>query len=411
MGKVTVVNMPDGQQWILPLVPKTWIDVGPTTPGDALRARLLEADAGTGILWHRQRPLFQGFPGLAQSIPTATFTAITGLSELIDNWSGHSDTTNTGRYFVPNTASNTTGGDWYLCSGYVPFNSTDATTPFTAGLRDTGSATVLEGGKVPSGAGHVVDTMVIDLMQMHGGNGDYVELMARQVTGAAVNTIVSGKSPSLTVRWVAADQAWSGFATPALPAVPHTWTASDLFTGSATGGARVPLNTELRDFVNFLNNPPIARLTSEGTSQTIPNGGVFTSIQLPTETVDTYGGHDNVTNNTRYTCQRAGLYLISGYVSIAEGAGGGTNNGYRAARLLQTIAAGGTQTYAGWTSLPQASTGTTGTGIYATALVRMAAGDYVELQLAHTQTNATVTRAVNSAANNCSRLLAVWMAA
>jgi hypothetical protein len=234
--------------------------------------------------------------------------------------------------------------------------------------------------------------------------------MARQVTGAAVNTIVSGKSPSLTVRWVATDPAGAGGATPALPA-PHVWAAADRATASATGTVGghtlVPLNRELRDVVAWLNNPPIARLTSEGGSQTIPNAGAWTSILFPTETVDSYNGHSTSTNTSRYTAQRAGLYLVSGYVSVAEGNGGGTNNGYRAARLLVN----GTTPYAGWTCLPQASTGTTGTGIYAVALVRMAVNDFVELQMAHTQTNATTGRVVNTAANNCSRMNVVWMAA
>jgi hypothetical protein len=410
MSAPSWIYLPDGQHVLLPIDTHTWVDKATGVPGEPLRARWLTSDAGGTVAWGRQRPLFQGFASLAQSIPTATFTVITGLSELVDNYAGHSDIANTGRYYVPDTNSNTTGGDWYLCSGYVPFNSADATTPFTVSLRVNGTTT-FEGGKVPSGAGHVVDSMVIDLMQMHGRHNDYVEVGGRQVTGAAVNTIVSGKSPSLTVRWVAADQAWFDFATPALPANPHVWTAADTYTGSVTGAGKVPLNTELRDMVRFFNNPPIARLTSEASTQTIPGGGVFTSIQFPTETVDTYGGHDNVTNNTRYTCQRAGLYLISGYASIAEGAGGGVNNGYRAARLLHTFAAGGTTTYAGWSCLPQASTGTTGTAIYATALVRMAAGDFIETQLAHTQTNVTVARTVNTAINNCSRMIAVWMAA
>lgn len=401
MGTATVVNMPDGQGLWLPTAPKTWIDAGPTTPGDALRARLLGTDAGGGLVWHRQRPLFQAIQSLAQSIPNSTFTAITGLSELVDNYAGHSDTVNTGRYYVPRTNSNTSGGDWYLASGYVPFSSASGTTVFYTCLRETGSATIIEGAKVPSGTGHVVTGMVLDLMQMHGGNNDYVELIARQLTGAAVNTVVSGKSPSLTVRWVAADPAWAGFSTPALPAVPHTWTASDIYTASATGAGKVPLNVELRDFVSYLNNPPIARLTAEGGSQTIPSGsGTWTSIQLPTETVDTYNGHNNVTNNTRYTAPRAGLYLISGYVSVAET---GTNSGYRAARLLVN----GTTPYAGWTTLP-ATAGTSGTAVYATALVRMAVGDYVETQMQQTQ-GAALT--VNNGAGNCSRMIAVWMAA
>lgn len=401
--------LPDGQLvgFPIPPYPRTWVDQAAGVKGDGLRAPLVEYDAGGGVLWHRQRALFQGFQSLAQSIPTATFTAITGLTELIDNYSGHSDTTNTGRYYVPNTG-NGGSNDWYLCSGFIPFSSTDATTPFMAGFRVTGSATVNECGKMPSGAGHNVDVMALDLVRMSTGTSDYIELVGRQITGGAVNTVVASRTPSLTVRWVATDTSGAGVATPALPS-PHVWVATDRATASATGTVSghtlVPLNRELRDVVAFLNNPPIARLTAQTSVQTIPTGaGTWTSIAFPTETVDSYNGHDNVTNNTRYTCQRAGLYLIAGLASVAEA---GTNIGYRAVRLQQTFAAGGTTTFAGWTTLPH-TTSTSGTAIYATALVRMAVGDYIETQMSHTQ-GAALT--VASAAGPCARMIAVWMAA
>lgn len=407
MGTSAITYLPDGNFVALPKDPRTWVDAAPGVLGDGLRAPLVTADASAGVLWHRQRPLFQAIPLAVQSIATSTMTPVTGLAELIDNYSGHSDTTNTGRYYVPSTRSNTTGGDWYLCSGYVPFNSNDAAHVFLAGLRDTGGTT-MEGGKIAGGAGHVVDTMAIDLLQMSGisgGNGDYVELMAWQNTGAAVNTLVSGKSPSLTVRWVAADQAWAGAFTPALPSSPHVWTDADIWAGSATGGGKIPANTEVRDLIRFLHNPPIARVTSQSGAQTIPTGaGTWTSLNWTTtgKTVDNYSGWASGTPS-RYTAQRAGLYLVAGLASVAEP---GANSGYRAVRLLQTFAAGGTQAYAGWSCLPQTS-GTTGTAIYAMGLIRMAAGDYIETQMSHTQ-GAALT--VNTAVNNCSRMIAVWMA-
>lgn len=406
MGTNTSVFLPDGQYVAIPRAPRTWVDAGPGVLGDGLRAPLLTTDASAGVLWHRQRPLFQGISVAAQSIPSATFTPIT-LAEIIDNYTGHSDTTNTGRYYAPATISNAAGGDWYLCTGYIPWSTTDATTPYMAALRVNGSTTV-ECGKVPSGTGHVVDTMALDLLQLNGnsgGNGDYVELLGRQVSGSAVNTVVSGKSPSLTVRWVAVDQAWSGAFTPALPASPHVWTDADVWSGSATGSGRVPANTEVRDLLRFLHNPPIARVTSQSGSQTIPSGaGTWTSVNWTTtgKTVDNYGGWASA-NPSRYTCQRAGLYLVAGLVSVGEP---GTNSGYRAVRLLQTFAGGGSQAYAGWTCLP-ATAGTTGTAIYAVGLLRMAVGDYVETQMSQTQ-GAALT--INTGANNCSRMIAVWMA-
>lgn len=410
----TFTYLPDGQGLFLPPAPRTWADESAGVVGSPVRAPFVEADAGAAIAWHRQRPLFQGVAAGVQSVPNATWTAITGLSELIDNYAGHSDSSNTGRYFVPDTASGGTPGDWYLCSGYVPVNASDAAHVFIGGIRENGAGTVFEGGKIPGGASHVVDTMAIDLIQMSGSANDFVELMAWQNTGSAQNTSISSKSPSFTVRWVCANTAWTGAATPALPPVPHTWIDTDRATATATGTVGghtlVPLNREMRDVVNFLNNPPIARITSQGTTQTIPNGGVWTPVNMTAETVDNYGGHDNAVNNTRYTCQRAGLYLIAGCASITEGDGGGINNGYRAVRLQQTFAAGGTQTYAGWTCLPQTGTGTTGTAIWATSLVRMAVGDYVELQMAQTQTNATTSRVVNTSVAGASKMIVVWTA-
>lgn len=401
------IYLPDGQFLQLPVDPLTWIDKSATAPGDALRARFLESDAGGTMAWNRQRPIFQGIATLAQSIPSRVYTAITGMSELIDNWSGHSDVTNTGRYLAPFTGSDNGAGagDWYLCTGYVPFNSS-VTNVFIAGLRVNGGGTILEGARVPGGAGHVVDTMVIDLVQLSGLGSEYVELVGYNDTAAAVNTAVSGKTPSLTVRWVC--QSTNGFITaftPALPATPHTWTATDVLTGSATGGAKVPLNVELRDTVRFLNNPPIARVTASGTVQTIPTGTTWTSINFTTagKTVDNYGGWA-IANPSRYTCQRAGLYLIAGLGNLIETA---ANTGYRAIRLQQTFAAGGTQTYAGWTSVPDPAR-PTGTALYANGLIRMAAGDYVEVQM---QQTSGAARTLNTTAGNASRIVAVWMAA
>jgi hypothetical protein len=409
MGTDAIVYLPDGQQVRLPVAPRTWVDAGPTTPGDPLRAQLLTTDASSATALHRQRPLFQGFATLAQSIPSRVFAAVTGMSELVDNYAGHGDTVNTGRYYAPITGSDdgAFAGDWYLASGYVPFNSGTAN-DFIAGVRVSGG-TVQEGGRVAGGSGHVVDTMVIDLVQMSGQANDYVELMAYNDTASAVNTVVSGKTPSLTVRWVCQsnDGAFAAF-TPALPASPHTWTATDVYTADATGGSKVPLNVELRDAVRFLNNPPIARVTAQGTAQTIPNSTGWTSINFTSagETIDNYGGWA-IANPSRYTCQRAGLYLIAGFGNLIETS---ANSGYRAIRLQQTFAAGGTQTYAGWSTVPDPLRNT-GTGLYATGLVRMAVGDYVEVQMSQFQTTSGAARTLYSTSGNASRIVAVWMAA
>lgn len=397
MGTSAVVYLPDGQQVFLPISPRTWVDAGPTTPGDPLRARLLTTDASGGATWHRQRPLFHGIATLAQSIPASTWTSVTGLSELIDNWSGHSDTTNTGRYYAPATS---TGDDWYLCTGLVPFNTNSTTDTHVAGLRVNG-ATNYEGMRLPGGAGHVLTTAVIDLIQLDGNAGDYVELGAWHNESAAVNTTVSSKLPSLQVRWVCQNPA--GAPTPALPAAPHTWTATDIYTGSATGAGRVPLNTELRDAFRFLNNPPIFRVHCSGTSQTVPSGaGTWTPLSFTGESVDNYGMWSS---GASVTCQRAGLYYVAGLAGTTETS---TKAGYRASRIHQTLAAGGSQDYYGVSAMPMTGTKTTGTTLLADAWIRMAAGDTLQLQFDHT--NGSALSVLGTSAAVSARMIGLWAA-
>lgn len=60
---------------------------------------------------------------------------------------------------------------------------------------------------------------------------------------------------------------------------------------------------------------PICTLTRSG-AQTITTG-TFTAIGWDGEGVDNAGGHDNATNNSRYTVQQAGYYRVSGTIEWA----------------------------------------------------------------------------------------------
>ncbi len=79
---------------------------------------------------------------------------------------------------------------------------------------------------------------------------------------------------------------------------PRTWAVGELLTAAK-------LNTDLRDGLNFLLAPPLAVLTKG--SQTITNN-TATLLSWTAETLDRDNGHDNATNNTRYTAQTAGWY-------------------------------------------------------------------------------------------------------
>lgn len=76
----------------------------------------------------------------------------------------------------------------------------------------------------------------------------------------------------------------------------------------------------LRDAINFLTRPPQARL-HQAAAQSIANNA-FSPIAFDSTDTDTYSGHSNTTNNTRYTAQAAGTYLLMGGVSTATSAAG-----------------------------------------------------------------------------------------
>lgn len=76
--------------------------------------------------------------------------------------------------------------------------------------------------------------------------------------------------------------------------------------------------------VASLKRPPIADL-KQTVAQSIPSG-VLTALTLNLEVIDTdidgVGGHDNVTNNSRWTCRYPGVHLLGGgYGAAASSAG------------------------------------------------------------------------------------------
>ena len=63
----------------------------------------------------------------------------------------------------------------------------------------------------------------------------------------------------------------------------------------------------------FILNPPLFVGTQTSVQSIASNS--WTAINLNTEQVDTYSGHDTVTNNSRYTAQVAGWYSVCGVVA------------------------------------------------------------------------------------------------
>jgi hypothetical protein len=98
----------------------------------------------------------------------------------------------------------------------------------------------------------------------------------------------------------------------AVPAPPVRAAGSRL-TGAIYG-------SDVTDSVTFLANVPIFVAYQSG-AQSIANN-TLAALSLDATVIDSYGGHSNTVNNSRYTPTVAGYYLVIGsYGQAANGAG------------------------------------------------------------------------------------------
>ncbi|MET8627926.1 hypothetical protein ABZW30_30005 [Kitasatospora sp. NPDC004669] len=140
--------------------------------------------------------------------------------------------------------------------------------------------------------------------------------------------------------------------------IPYSWNVGDSFTAA--------IGNSTRDALSFLLNPPVFR-GYQSTSQSVPANAV-TPLAIDTVIVDSYGGHSTTVNTSRYTAQVPGWYLVIG------GAGFGTSS--TGARLVR-IHKNGALIPASQFGVPNPSPDIT-TAVQSSALVYLAAGDYVE---------------------------------
>lgn len=126
-------------------------------------------------------------------------------------------------------------------------------------------------------------------------------------------------------------------------------------------------NTAVRDAVNFLTGPPLF-VGYQTTIQSVASG-TYTPVNIDTSVVDTYSGHSNVTNNSRYTSQLAGYYLVIGQVAIAPNATG---------NRAPTLAIGGVAVTIGSQQLPNSGAGTNSV-IQVSGIWQLGAGAYIEV--------------------------------
>lgn len=130
------------------------------------------------------------------------------------------------------------------------------------------------------------------------------------------------------------------------------------------------LGNRITDLENDLNLPPLAFLT-QSTVQSIPTA-TFTSITFNSEVIDTANGHSDVTNNSRYTSQKTGYYLLGGGVTFAS------NSGFKATRWAKN----GTSISGSQMDVTSAA-GAEWPVMARTIVVQLNVSEYVELQGYH----------------------------
>lgn len=131
-------------------------------------------------------------------------------------------------------------------------------------------------------------------------------------------------------------------------------------------------NQNVQALGQFLLNPPRFSGTLASTTFNIASSAsTWTSVIIDTEAEDTDAGHSTTTNSQRYTCQVAGLYLVTGSVCFTANA-----TGFRAAKFQVngTDVPGSEQTLTTVTAALPATVAPT------PSPVRMAVGDYVLMQ-------------------------------
>lgn len=124
-------------------------------------------------------------------------------------------------------------------------------------------------------------------------------------------------------------------------------------------------NANVRDGINFLLNRPLF-VGYQATAQSVPSSTV-TPFAFDTTVVDSYSGHSNTTNNSRYTAQVAGWYRVYGITGW-----GSNSSGSRAAWVTVN---GSVLGYSEQNAIPSGGS----TILSTSGLVYLNVGDYAQI--------------------------------
>jgi hypothetical protein len=162
------------------------------TPGNLITGALWNANVYNGLSYLLSPPIFNGSQTTAQSIASATWTAITIDTESADSYGAHSTTTNASRY-TPQTAG------WHLVLGGINWVA-NATSSRRVRIALNGAqvnpwvTTMTE-----TTGGNSTSQMVAAFVYCNGST-DYIEVHGQQNSGGALATVGTGST--LSVLWI-----------------------------------------------------------------------------------------------------------------------------------------------------------------------------------------------------------------
>lgn len=149
---------------------------------------------------------------------------------------------------------------------------------------------------------------------------------------------------------------------------PRTWAPGEQPTTEM-------FNIEIRDNIDWLwsTGRPAFRLT-RSTQFNVPAGNPQSgSISFDQESYDTHNGHSVSSNTSRYFIPETGVYLLNGTTKWAVPASSGGK------KISLYVRVGNNATYAIDTRIYNADSSVMDPGQSVSQMMRLAAGDYVEL--------------------------------
>jgi hypothetical protein len=178
-------------------VARTPPTVASAVPGNYVTGALWNAGPKALGDWGTAQPVFAGYQGTVQAVPSGNWTSFTIDTETLDSDAGHSTVTNTSRYTA-------TVPGLYLVIGSSGYTSN------TTGLRRVrlalnGSPVIGSGvGSDTHAASGAIGHVTSSLVQMN-GTTDFVEVQGYQTSGANLNTNTNPGTeftPSLRLFWI-----------------------------------------------------------------------------------------------------------------------------------------------------------------------------------------------------------------